>query len=233
MQHYEREMKCVAIIPAAGSGTRFGGVVPKQYLELGGKPIIVHVLNRFASAPRIDGIVVAAGSDQFDRLRELLARERIAATVVEGGATRQQSVLAGLKEAIGAGAGVVAVHDSVRPLFSQKLLDETLDAAIDAGGAVPALPVSDTIHRGAGDLIRETLDRSTLYAAQTPQCFRAPLLLECLERAERESLSGTDEGAMVARYGHAVRLVPGEVHNIKITTPDDLFLAERLLKEQK
>lgn len=221
-------MKCVAIIPAAGSGSRFGGAVPKQYLELGGLPVIVHVLKRFASEPRIDHVVVAASADQSSRMREIFGEHGLSATIVAGGVTRQQSVLAGLRSAIESGADLVAVHDSVRPFFTSNLLREVLDAAIEVGGAVPALPVSDTIHRAVGDLIRETLERSTLYAAQTPQCFRAQVLRDCLERAESEGLNGTDEGAVVARYGHAVRLVAGEVHNIKITTPDDLFLAARL-----
>jgi 2-C-methyl-D-erythritol 4-phosphate cytidylyltransferase/2-C-methyl-D-erythritol 2,4-cyclodiphosphate synthase len=219
-------MRVLAIIPAAGSGSRFGGDIPKQFRPLAGKPVLLHVVERFFVDERIAQIVVAVAEPLLANVKQT---ER--ARFVAGGPTRQQSVARAL-EAAGDGFDVVAVHDAVRPFFASETLHALIDAAGETGGALPALPVSDTIHIVGGDgTIASTPDRDTLAAAQTPQCFRAEVLRDALARAERDGFEATDEAALAARYGHRVRVLPGDPLNFKITLPEDLERAERLMAE--
>ncbi|MDX1584210.1 MAG: 2-C-methyl-D-erythritol 4-phosphate cytidylyltransferase, partial [Thermoanaerobaculia bacterium] len=147
---------------------------------------------------------------------------------VEGGSTRQDSVLAALRAA--GSSGLVAVHDSVRPYFRIETLRRLLETVEEHGAAIPALPLRDTVHLVEGSEVRQTPDRSDYRAAQTPQCFRADILLEAMERAVSEGHTGTDEAGIVARIGHPVRIIEGDEGNIKITTPEDLLLVEPFLK---
>jgi 2-C-methyl-D-erythritol 4-phosphate cytidylyltransferase len=146
---------------------------------------------------------------------------------VAGGETRQQSVIRALRAAEGE-YDLVAVHDAVRPFFRLSTFRAVLDAAAEHGAALPALPITDTIHTTRDDFLDLTLDRSTLAAAQTPQCFRFEVLRDVLERAERESAEGTDEAGLAARYGYKVKVIPGDPTNIKITHPEDLLAGEAI-----
>ncbi|MHB0970049.1 MAG: 2-C-methyl-D-erythritol 4-phosphate cytidylyltransferase [Thermoanaerobaculia bacterium] len=221
-------MHWTVIIPAGGSGARFGSDVPKQYLPLRGRPLLAHTVGRFTGREEFSSIVIAASPSWHDFIRELTAGEGWTNVgVVNGGATRQESVLNGLRHAKSAGSEWVAVHDAVRPFFSDVTLRRLLAAATECGAALPALPATETIHLERDGIIVETPDRSSLMAAQTPQCFRLSLLLESIERALRDGISGTDEAAVVARYGGTVRIIPGDRTNLKITHADDLEAAER------
>ncbi len=210
----------LVIIPAAGSGTRFGGELPKQFQPLAGRPILQHVIERFIVDGSAARIVVAVAEPLLAGIQQ---QELV--QFVAGGATRQQSVMNALRAA-GDGFELVAVHDAVRPFFRASTLHKLLDAAREHGASFPALPVNDTIHRIEHDAIAQTLDRSELAAAQTPQCFRYDVLRDALTRAAADGLEGTDEAGLAARYGHTVRVVLGDPFNIKITRPDDLALAE-------
>jgi 2-C-methyl-D-erythritol 4-phosphate cytidylyltransferase len=147
-------------------------------------------------------------------------------TVVAGGRTRQDSVWLAL-QAVPDDAQLVVVHDAVRPLITAKLVDAVVAAAATSGAAICALPVAETVKRVRGDLVESTLDRSELWAVQTPQAFRADLLREAHEKARRDGIVGTDDAMLVERLGHPVRVVPGLPENVKITTPEDLRRARR------
>ena len=217
-------MRCSVIIPAAGSGTRFGGDTPKQFLELRGRALIVHAVERFLAESSVERIVVCGSPEGVARLEALSAGwDRV--NIVEGGATRRDSVAAGLRS-VGSAADLVAVHDAVRPYFSSRTFQAVLEAASESGAALPAMPVTETIHRAEAGFIAETPDRTHWYGAQTPQCFRAGLLKDVLDRAIADGYAATDEAGAAARYGHRVRIVPGDAMNIKITRALDLLIAE-------
>lgn len=213
------------IIPAAGTGSRFGGHIPKQFQTLAGKPLIQHVIERFLVDENVVRVIVPVAEVLLANVKN---SDRV--TFVAGGATRQQSVIHGLAEADE--VELIAVHDAARPLFSTAMFHAVLQAARDAGAALPVVPVSDTIHvMTAEATVARTLDRSELGAAQTPQCFRAELLRDMLARAQRENLDGTDEAGLAARFGYTVKAVPGDPRNLKITVPEDLAIAESYLEQ--
>ena len=220
------------VIPAGGLGTRLGHRTPKQFLALGGAPILVETLRHFVRHPRVDFIVIVAPSGHLDRTRRLLDRvaHRTAATVVVGGATRQESVAHGLA-AVPADGRIVIVHDAVRPFITRALIDAVVHAADAGGAAICALPIAETVKRVTGDLVVEaTIDRAGLWAVQTPQAFRAALLREAHDKARRDGVVGTDDAMLVERLGHPVRVVRGSESNVKITTPADLRRARGALR---
>jgi 2-C-methyl-D-erythritol 4-phosphate cytidylyltransferase len=212
-----------ALIPAGGSGTRLGLSTPKQFLRIGGVPILAVTVRRFATHPRITSVIVAAPPALVARAQRLLSRDgrRASLAVVAGGAERQDSVARALAT-VGPAVEIVVVHDAVRPFVSRSLIDAVVDAAIETGAAICALPIADTVKRVRGDLVEATVDRSTLVAVQTPQAFRADLLREAHDKAKRDGVTGTDDAMLVERLGHPVRVVRGIATNVKITTPDDL-----------
>jgi 2-C-methyl-D-erythritol 4-phosphate cytidylyltransferase len=219
--------RILVIIPAAGSGTRFGGDVPKQFLPLGGKPLIQRVVERFLFDDKVTRIVVPV-LDMLLSAVKTSPGDRV--QFVAGGATRLQSVTRGL-EASGDEIDLVAIHDAVRPFFSLDTFHATLDAARTHGAAFPGIPLPDTVHQIADDAIASTPDRRVLVAAQTPQCFRVDVLRDILERAASENADATDEAGLAAKYGHRVQLVTGDSMNFKITRPEDLVMAERIYAE--
>lgn len=215
----------VVIVPAAGTGSRFGGQIPKQFQPLAGKPIVQHVIERFLLDDSVLRVVVPVAEVLLAGVNN---SERV--TFVAGGETRQQSVLRGLEEA--GDAQIVAIHDAVRPLFAMPMFHSVVAAAREHGAALPVVPVADTIHVMTTDAtVQETLDRTMLGAAQTPQCFRLDLLRDIMERATREQIDGTDEAGLAARFGHRVQGVPGDPRNLKITLPEDMFIAESYLQQ--
>lgn len=217
----------IVIVPAAGTGTRFGGDLPKQFREVGGKPIVQRVIERFLLDERVARVIVPV-SEEWLAVVSPGSSERV--QFVAGGATRQQSVRRGL-DAVGHGFDIVAVHDAVRPFFTTETFHALLDAAAKFGAAFPGLPVTDTIHAVDGGRIVDTPDRHRLYAAQTPQCFRIDVLRDVMAHAEQNDDDTTDEAGLAAKYGHAVRLVPGDPMNFKITRPEDLAAAERVIQQ--
>jgi 2-C-methyl-D-erythritol 4-phosphate cytidylyltransferase len=215
-------MPVAVIIPAAGSGVRFGGEIPKQFRLLGGKPILQLVVERFLAHERVSRIVVAVAELLVSEAKQT---ERV--RFVAGGATRQQSVTNALASI--ADEELVAVHDAVRPFFTYGTFDALLDAAAVHGAAFPGVPVTDTIHLVRDERIVQTPERQSLVAAQTPQCFRTAILRDVLARAEGDD--ATDEAGLAARLGYDVRVVPGDPMNFKITRPEDLAMAERTLEQ--
>ena len=174
-------MKVLVIVPAAGAGTRFGGDLPKQFHALAGKPILQHVIERFLYEADVVKVVVAVTEQVLPSIAQS-AGDRV--TCVAGGASRQESVTRAFRAAEGE-FDLVAVHDAVRPFFRTATFRAVLDAAAEHGAALPAVPVTDTIHATRADVIELTLDRSKLVAAQTPQCFRFEILRDVLERPRR------------------------------------------------
>ena len=214
------------LVPAGGLGTRLGGRMPKQFLVLGREPILSATLRHFRRHPRVRAVLVAAPAAHVERARRVLRGPGAALTVVAGGATRQESVWLAL-QAAPAGARVILVHDAVRPFLSRALIDTLIAAAERDGAAICALPIAETVKRVRDGLVEATVDRDGLWAVQTPQAFRASVLREAHDKARRDGFVGTDEAMLVERLGHRVRVVPGLVENVKITTPADLRRARR------
>jgi 2-C-methyl-D-erythritol 4-phosphate cytidylyltransferase len=215
----------IVIVPAAGTGSRFGGGIPKQFQPLAGKPIIQHVIERFLIDENVDRVVVAVPELLISSVKN---SDRV--TFVAGGETRMQSVLRAVDEA--EDAELIAVHDAVRPLFSHAILRAVIAAAREAGASLPVIPVTDTIHVMTSEAtIASTLDREMLAAAQTPQCFRAEILRDVLARAQEAKVDGTDEAGLAARFGYTVKAVPGDPRNLKITVPEDVVVAESYLQQ--
>ena len=227
-------MHVSAIIAAGGRGTRFGAGHPKQLLTLGGIPILQRSVDAFLACDLVSGVVVALPAEMAaDPPLYLQAREK-PVQVVAGGERRQDSVGRAFA-AVMDRAEIVAVHDAARPLVSDAVIRRTVHAAAESGAAIAAIRARDTVKRGdAGGAIVETLRREDVYLAQTPQAFRTLVLRAALLHAEGLAKAGladeaTDEAAMAERAGHRVQLVEGDPRNLKITTPEDLVMAEHLL----
>jgi len=217
----------VALVVAAGRGSRMGGGPPKQYRSLGGQPLLRHALARFAGHPRISGVRAVIHAD--DRAAYAKAVAGLALDEpVPGGATRQESVLRGLESLSRRAPRYVLIHDGARPFVDGATIDRVLDALEEVPGAIAALPVIDTLKRGDdGAAIVATLDRSGLWRAQTPQGFHYTEILAAHRRFAGSEL--TDDAAVAERGGLAVRLVAGSPDNVKITTAEDLARGERRL----
>jgi 2-C-methyl-D-erythritol 4-phosphate cytidylyltransferase/2-C-methyl-D-erythritol 2,4-cyclodiphosphate synthase len=216
-----------AIIAAGGRGARVGGERPKQFLPLGGRPILQRSVEAFLLHDRIAEVVVALPPDLVDDVPDYLKTGIKPVAIIDGGARRQDSV-ANAFALVASRADIVVIHDAARPLVSADLIRRTLDAAVEHGAAIAAQPATDTVKRGDGDgVIVDTLPRGEIFMAQTPQAFRVAVLRDALALA-RGAAEATDEATLVERAGHRVQLVVGDTQNMKITTADDLALAERL-----
>jgi 2-C-methyl-D-erythritol 4-phosphate cytidylyltransferase len=218
--------KAVAVVPAGGSGARMGSRQPKQYLALGGAPILVLTLRALARCRSLDGLIVAAPVDKVEATRELLRRFRVPRVlgVVPGGAERQASVREGLQAAPPDAAWIV-VHDAVRPFVTAELIERVLAAARVPGAATCGWPVRETVKRVKDSVVEATLPREGLWLTQTPQAFRRDLLQEAHDKAVRDGYEATDDAMLVERLGGRVAMVEGLPQNLKITTPDDLKTA--------
>ena len=226
-------MKTVAIIPAGGSGTRMGGDIPKQYLMLGGIPILVHTLLAFQEASLIDAIyLVLPDGDVSPALQEILSRYNLAKVdrILPGGERRQDSVKRGVDQ-LGSDYDLVVIHDGVRPFVSPLIINNAIQEAAHSQAVTVGLPVTDTIKKVDGQrCVRETVSRDQLWLTQTPQVFAAPLLKRAYESAYADHYYGTDDAALVERIGEQVVMIRGSYDNIKITTPADLEWGEMILK---
>ena len=228
-------MKVIALILAAGQGKRMGAEKNKPYLLLAGKPILFHTLREFEECPSIDGIVLVVEKHEIDHARTSIVDVfgcRKVISVVEGGPKRQDSVWEGIK-ALKGECELVIVHDGVRPFISKPLLQEAVDTTRKTGATVVAVPVKDTIKVASREKeVVKTLDRETLWAVQTPQAFNHDLLKRAHEKARQDGFYGTDDASLVERIGVPVNIIDGSYENIKITTPEDLVLAEALLRKR-
>ena len=219
-----------AIILAAGESRRMDGV-DKLFAPVGGIPVLLRALRAFARSGAVDSIIIAAARGSAGRVRELAseirARKPAPIYIVEGGARRQDSVAAALAE-IGDAANIVLVHDGARPFIGERLIADAVRAAAEFGASVPAVPVKDTIKLAAPDMtVADTPPRNRLWAAQTPQAFRADILRDAHRRV---SESATDDAAMVEALGYPVKLFMGDPRNIKITAPEDLPIADAIAR---
>lgn len=225
-------MKTVAIVPAAGSGSRMNREMAKQYLQLAGRPILVHTLQALESCPGVDGLFVVVPLQDTASVRSEVIDPwnlKKVASVIAGGRERQDSVRAGL-DALGRDAEIVIVHDGVRPLISVETVERCIREAAECGAVTVGVPVKDTVKEVAPDgRILRTCDRSALWLTQTPQAFRRDILERAHREALRDGIRATDDTSLVERLGIAVRMIPGDYRNIKITTPEDLVIAEALL----
>ena len=225
-------MKTLAVIVAGGSGTRFGAELPKQFLELKGRPILMHTIEAFGKCGDCSfDIVVTLPADQMDLWQQLCHKYGfdVHHRVVPGGETRWHSVKNALDSIQDINdVDIIAVHDGVRPLVTTDLIGRTIEAARCDGAAIPVVTLNDSVRQLDGEM-SHALDRSTLRAVQTPQAFKACLLLEAYNQPFEATF--TDDASVVERAGHPVTLVEGDPHNLKITRPMDLALAEYLLNQ--
>ena len=225
-----------AVVPAAGCGTRMGNETPKQFLQLGGVPLLVHVLRGFESSRTIAEIVVVVPRDAVTYCQEeLLPRFAFSkiSTVTAGGARRQDSVWNGV-QAVDGRTTIVVVHDAVRPFVTGTMVEKVVDGARTHGAAIVAIPLHDTVKRAAPDgMIDATLDRQGLWSAQTPQAFAVELLREAHRSSQEDGVEATDDAFLVERVGHRVSIVNGSPDNIKVTRPEDLVMGEAILAARR
>lgn len=226
-----------AIIPAAGIGRRFGQAGRKQYTSLEGRPLIAWVLDALESHPRIRDIIPVVRDDDLPALEEALVRggyKKVQEPVI-GGAERQDSVYNALK-ALESPAPLILVHDAVRPFISQPLITRTIEATKGHDGAIAAVPPKDTIKQGVADpssggvMVDSTIERHTLWSVQTPQVFRSDVLRRAYDDAMNAGEYSTDDSALVERMGGRVAIAEGYYENIKVTTPEDMAVADAILK---
>ena len=241
-------MKVFVIMPAAGLGTRMAplgapgkkSAPSKQFTELGGTPILIHTLRKFAAVPRVTEIWVALRQSEIAGFRARLEKEAPVVLakrleLVEGGEHRQQSVANALNAITASAEDIVLVHDAVRPLVTPEIIEDVLHAAEKHGAAIAGLPAVDTVKQvertSEGALIHATVPRERVVLAQTPQGFRYGLLKKAFDDAAADGFLGTDEASLLERSGHAVAVVMGSPRNIKITAPADMELAEFYLRK--
>ena len=220
------------IIPAAGQGKRMGAGRNKLLLEIEGVPVLIYTLRVFEQDQQCTGIVLVINSEEEQELRNLLKQYQIEKVIdlVPGGKERQYSVYHGvqaMKE-----NGVVLVHDGARPFIDDQQISQLVSAAATVGASVLAVPLKDTVKKVEDGKVSETIDRSSLWAIQTPQAFRMPLLKEAHEKAEAEGFLGTDDASLVERMGYDVIIVEGHYDNIKLTTREDLYFAEAIIQKR-
>ncbi|WP_057915194.1 2-C-methyl-D-erythritol 4-phosphate cytidylyltransferase [Peribacillus muralis] len=220
------------VIPAAGQGKRMKAGKNKLFIELSGIPIIVYTLRVFEEDPDCRQIILSinpAEKDYFNQMIAMYEFKKVKKLVI-GGKERQQSVYNGLQHA---GEEIVLVHDGARPFIDQKQIGELTLAASLHGGSVIAVPVKDTIKKATDNKILETVERSSLWAVQTPQAFRLSILKRAHEQADAEAFLGTDDASLLERINEQVVIIEGNYDNIKITTQEDLYFAEAILHKQK
>jgi len=232
-------MQVFAILPAAGLGTRMAGPQPKQFLSLAGLPILIHSLRAFASVERVTAIYVAVRKTEMERVQAQVSEYGFAdrVHVVEGGDTRQESVVHALNALPAEPDDIVLVHDAVRPLIDKATIERTIDAVAEHGAAIVGLPAVDTIKQvertAHGALITSTIPREFIVQAQTPQGFSYGLLRKAMNDAVEDGFVGTDEASVVERAGLPVAVVHGSQVNLKITQPGDIELAEFYLHQRR
>jgi 2-C-methyl-D-erythritol 4-phosphate cytidylyltransferase/2-C-methyl-D-erythritol 2,4-cyclodiphosphate synthase len=229
-------MHVTAIIAAGGRGARFGAAEPKQLLSVGGLPILERSVRAFLEHPGIDEVLVVLPPSLVADPPAYLRSSGKPLRIVAGGARRQDSVANAFRE-VAALSDLIVIHDAARPFASADLITRTIAAAAESGAALAAVASRDTVKRASGPaeaghdrIVAETLSRDTIVLAQTPQAFRRDVLQAAFALSEREGVDATDEAALVERSGHPVRLVEGEATNIKITTPEDLPMAEAIAR---
>ncbi|MGL6173501.1 MAG: 2-C-methyl-D-erythritol 4-phosphate cytidylyltransferase [Cellulosilyticaceae bacterium] len=228
--------KVTAIILAGGTGSRMGTKVKKQYIQLKGKEVIAHTIEVFNQLQEIDEIIVVTGKEEIIYMKEDICRKYNfdkVIRVVEGGKERQDSVSNGIN-AIEHACDYIIIHDGARPFIKAKTIRECLAKTKEIGASIVGVPVKDTIkvYNPETGMIENTPNRSTLWAIQTPQIFKTEIIKEAHSYAKKNKVYGTDDSSLVEAMGRSVHMVMGEYTNIKLTTPEDLLLGERILEDQ-
>lgn len=228
-------MTITAIIPAAGNGTRLGGETPKPLLNLAGIPLIIHTLRRFDAAELVNEVVIVASESLLTLLPDLIQMHGIrkVSAVVLGGKERQDSVRLGFEACDPDTCEVVAIHDAARPLVTPDEIDAVIAAAQKGGAAILGAPLKETIKHVEGNRIMNTVDRNVLWGAQTPQAFRYEVFARAVSESLHQKFMGTDEASIVERTGMPVTIVRGSYRNIKVTTPEDVEVAEMWLAKER
>jgi 2-C-methyl-D-erythritol 4-phosphate cytidylyltransferase len=225
------EIQLAVVLPAAGLGARLPGQIKKQFRKIDGKEIFILTLKNILKVRFLKEIVFVASKEDFSGLKKILNQyypsQFHMIQIVEGGATRQKSVLNGLK-VVSKHINTVAIHDAVRPFASTQLFDHTVEAIQNFSGAIPVLPIKETIKSLNQNVIAKTIDRSEIFIAQTPQIFNKDSILKAHLLAEKENWNCTDDSQVAELAGLLVTTTSGEEANIKITTPTDLLFAEML-----
>ncbi|MFZ1291938.1 MAG: 2-C-methyl-D-erythritol 4-phosphate cytidylyltransferase [Melioribacteraceae bacterium] len=223
-------MSNIVIIPSAGSGSRFNSPIPKQYVKVLGKELIVYTIEVFQNSNEIDEIIIPTDKNYFNLLYELKEKYNFnkISKIVEGGIERQDSVYNGLKSKEFKDEDLILVHDAARPLLSSKLLHFSLNEANKFDSIVVAIKARDTLISGS-EFVEKYEDRSQIYYAQTPQIFRYKILINSFEIAKKQNFKATDESMLVKNAGYKVKVVVGEFINFKITENNDLNIFEKLL----
>jgi 2-C-methyl-D-erythritol 4-phosphate cytidylyltransferase len=226
-------MRVNAVIVAAGEGKRMGGDLSKPLIALAGRPLILHTLDRFARS-QVRKVILVVPEQQKQKFEQMVRadpqRKGLDCVVESGGPRRQDSVRRGLNR-LDEDCEVVVIHDGARPLVSPAVIDRCVDLALEEGAAVVGVPVKDTIKVvSASRRVESTPPRDSLWEIQTPQAFRVETIREAHRRAEQDGVEATDDAMLVERLGRNVALIEGERNNLKITTPEDLVLAEALLR---
>jgi 2-C-methyl-D-erythritol 4-phosphate cytidylyltransferase len=233
--------RITAILPAAGLGTRMGAETPKQFLELGGEPLVIFTLRRLAACAAITDFILATRADELSFLEDRVSKARLGrpARVVHGGETRQQSVANALKQ-VAAETEIVMVHDAVRPFVTLEQLDRLIAEARERGAVILGIPAIDTVKEVKRASLPEdvaritgTIPRERIVLAQTPQAFRCGILREAFARAEADGVTASDEASLVERLGQDVYVVLGSERNLKITRPADMDLARFYLEQER
>jgi 2-C-methyl-D-erythritol 4-phosphate cytidylyltransferase len=226
-------MKADAVIVSAGKGQRFMEGKKKQFHFLEGKPILAHTLDKFETSPLIRSILLVVGQEDMDYcLKEVIEKYNFqkVSQIVPGGKRRQESVRNGM-DALPKDADIVAIHDGVRPFVTRAMIEDSIHSAVRYGAVVLAMPVKETIKMSHPDgTVLKTLDRESLWQVQTPQTFQVNVIKEAYLRATEDGFTGTDDASLVERIGVKVHILPGSYTNIKITTPEDLLLANLFLR---
>ena len=223
------------VIAAAGMSNRMGSKINKQFLAIDNKPILAHSIEKFEKCKYIDEIIVVTKEEEVDYCRKEIIKKygfNKVSNIIKGGRERQDSIYNGLL-ALNERTDIVLTHDGARPFVKIETIEEGIKGVIEHGACVIGVPVKDTIKVvDQEDKVHHTPKRSLLWAAQTPQCFWADLLKNGYEMASKEGILGTDDSSLVERTGHKIKMIMGSYDNIKITTPEDLIIAESFLKDR-
>ncbi len=229
-------MKVTAIIPAGGYGRRMNAGIHKQLIEIEGKPILIHTLEKFQNCDCIDAIIIATAPEIFIEVENLVKKFGInkVVEVTIGGNERQDSVYNALQMMVYHHTEIVVVHDAVRPFITCEKICEVISACKETGAAILAVKPKETVKLDSGNgFVEKTLDRNSLWLVQTPQAFYYTILQQAYKKAYADSFYGTDDASLVERLGVKVKIVEGLYENIKITTPEDIEFAKMFLKESK
>jgi len=229
------EVKCSAVIAAAGQGERMGAGINKMFMTMLDKPLIYYTLNTFEQCDSVDEIVIVTREEDIIPMRDIAENFGIykVSKIVAGGDTRQQSVRRGIEE-VNESAEIILIHDGARPFVTNDELESLIDETYVTGACALGTKVKDTIKRVGGEnIITETPERDNLRAVATPQAFNAAMIKEAHRRAEEDGFCGTDDCALAERLGVKVKIIECSYNNIKITTPEDVYVGEKILYENR